>query len=101
VLLRLPRPADKSLGDSLAGSTPAEELGEGGSGQAVRRDHGEEGEHRLALAEVDVRDFLCEAEVPASGRPLVLLRFTVDKEKRQLERLGDGRTPVRRRGRAS
>ena len=62
MVLRLPQPADKSLGDSLAGSTPAQELDQGAGREAVRRDHGEEGEHRLALAEVDVRDFLCEAE---------------------------------------
>jgi hypothetical protein len=43
---------------------------------AAGRDRSEEGEYRLALAEVDVRDFLCEAEVPASG-PLLVLRFTV------------------------
>src|SRR5215218_5812328 len=34
-VLRRSRPADKSLGDSLAGSSPAEELGEGGSGPAL------------------------------------------------------------------
>jgi hypothetical protein len=78
--------ANKSLGDSLARASPPEKLGERGSSQAVRRDRGEECEHRLALAEVDVRDFLCEAEVPASGRPLVLLRLVPCEEECELER---------------
>lgn len=69
-------------------STPPETTGQESrrSSQAVRQD-GEECEHRLALAEVDVRDFPCEAEVPASGRPLVLLRFVPCEEECELERL--------------
>jgi hypothetical protein len=63
-VLRLSRPANKSLGASLEASPPAEELGQGGSGEAVRRDRGEEGEHRQALAEVDVWNLLREASVP-------------------------------------
>jgi hypothetical protein len=35
VVLRRPRPADKSLGDLLAGALPAEEFGECGGGQAI------------------------------------------------------------------
>jgi hypothetical protein len=61
-----PRPADESLGDALARPSPAEELGQGGSGEAVRRDRGEEAEHRQALAEVDVWDLLGEPEMLAS-----------------------------------
>src|SRR4029453_8871947 len=36
-VLRLSRPANKSLGASLEASPPAEELGQGGSGEAGRR----------------------------------------------------------------
>jgi hypothetical protein len=78
---------DKSLGDSLAGSTPAEEFGEGSGGQAVPRDCGEKDKHRQALAEVDVRDLLREAKVPASRRSPVFLRLAICEEERQLERL--------------
>jgi hypothetical protein len=49
-VLRCPRPTDKSLGDSLIGSPPAEELGKGGSCQAVHRDRSGEGEEGQALA---------------------------------------------------
>src|SRR3954454_21674612 len=51
-VLRLSRPAYKRLSKALIGPAPAEKLGEGGSGEAVRRDRGEEGEHRQALAEL-------------------------------------------------
>jgi hypothetical protein len=51
-VLRCPRPADKSLGDTLAGTSPAQELSQGGSGEAIGRDRGEEGEHRDSLDEV-------------------------------------------------
>ena len=84
-VLRRPRPANKSLGDSLAGSPPAEKLGQGGSGEPVSWDRAEEGEHRLALAEVDVRDLLREADVPANRSPLVLLRLAVGEEQGELE----------------
>jgi hypothetical protein len=66
----------------------AEEFGEGGSGQTIRRDSDEENEHGQALAKLDVRDLLKEAEVPASGGALVLLWLLLSEEKRQLERLG-------------
>jgi len=46
-----------------------------------------------------VRDLLREAEMPASRRPLVLLRFTVCEEERQLERLGKADEPELGRGR--
>ena len=86
-LLRLRRPSHKRLGDSLTGTSPTKELGEGGGGHAVGGDRGEEREHRKALAEVDMRDLLREANMPASRRPLVLLRLTVGEEQRELERL--------------
>ena len=86
-----PRPADKGLGDPLARSSPAEELREGSGRQAVRRDRREQGEHRQALAQVDVGDLLREADVPASRRALVLLRLTVGEEQGELERLPPGR----------
>ena len=86
-VLRRPRPADKSLGDSPARSAPAEELGDSAGRQAIRRDRREQSEHSQALAQVDVRDLLSEARMPASGRPLVLLRLTLCEEQRELERL--------------
>ena len=85
-VLRRPRPAYKSLGDLLAGSSPAEELGEGGGGQAIGRDRGEEGEHRQALAEVEVLRLLEEASVPAQRSAVVLLEVPISKEEGQLER---------------
>jgi hypothetical protein len=86
--LSRPRPADKSLCDPLARAAPAQELGEGGGGQAIGRDRGEEGKHREALAEVDVLRLLEEADVPANGSPLVPLRLTLCQEQRELECLG-------------
>ena len=50
-----------------------------------RRDRNEQGEGRLALAHTDVGRHLNEASVPASRRPLVLLRLLVSEEERQLE----------------
>ena len=64
----------------LAGSSPAEELGEGGGGQAIGRDRGEEGEHRQALAEVEVLRLLEEASVPAQRSAVVLLEVPISKE---------------------
>jgi hypothetical protein len=85
VVLRRPRPAHKSLGDSLARSSPAQELGEGGGCHAIGRDRGEEGEHRQALAEVDVLRLLEEARVPAKRSPLVLRQLSVRQQERELE----------------
>ena len=84
-LLSRPRPANKTLRDPLARAPTAQQLRQSGCSEPVGRDRGEEGEHGLALAEVDVRDLLREAKVPASRRPLVLARFTLDEEQRQLE----------------
>jgi hypothetical protein len=82
-----PRPTNKSLSDPLAGASPAQELGQSRGGKTVCRDRSEEGEHRLALAQVDVGDFLPEASMPPRRRPLELLRLTVSEEQRELERL--------------
>jgi len=71
---------------SVRGSSPAEELSEGVSGEAVRRNRRKEDEHRHVLAEVDVRHLLEEADMPASGGALVFLRLLVSEEERQLER---------------
>jgi hypothetical protein len=78
-------PRDKCFAGTLEPS-PAEELGEGGSSQAIRRDRGEEDEYRQALAEVDVLCLLEEANVPANGCPLVPLRVAIGEEERELER---------------
>src|SRR4051812_28565839 len=86
-VLRLSRPRDKSLSDALTGSSPADKLGQSRGGKAVHRDHSEEGEHCQTLTDVDVRDLLREAKVPASPRPFVLLGLAVGKEQRELERL--------------
>jgi hypothetical protein len=75
-----PRPADKSLGDPLAGSSPAKELGERSGGQAIRRDRGEKDEHGEALAEIDVVRLLEKANVPAHRGPLVLVLVPVSKQ---------------------
>ena len=80
--LRGPPPADKSVGDALAGSSAAEELSEGDSGKAIRRDRGEEREHGQALAHVDVRNLLREAKMPANGCPFVLLGRVLCEEER-------------------
>jgi hypothetical protein len=80
------RPTDKSLSDPLARSPAAKELGKRRSGQRVGRDRSEEGKHGLALAEVDVRHLLQEADVPASGGAAVLLGLFVGEEECQLER---------------
>src|SRR3954463_1008677 len=100
-VLRLSRPRDKSLSDALTGSPPAEKLGQSRSGKAVHRDHSEEGEHGQALAQVDVRDLLRKADVPASRRPLEFLRLTVGEEQRELERLREANELELRRGRES
>ena len=99
MVLRRPRPTNKSLCDPLAGSSPAKELGKGGGGKAVRRDRGEKGEHGQALAEVDVRDLLREATVPTGCRPLVLLRLAIREEEGKLECLRQGDELELRRGR--
>lgn len=85
VVLRRPRPADKGHGDSPAGMSPAKEFGESCSSEPVDGDRGEEGEHRQALAEVDVRGLLGQTNVPASRRrsplepcPELASRATVD-----------------------
>jgi len=52
---------------------------------SLSRDRNEQGEGRLALAHTDVGRHLNEASVPASRRPLVLLRLLVSEEERQLE----------------
>jgi len=81
------RPADKSLGDSLAGSPPAQKLGERGCSKVVRGNRREEGEHGLALADVDVLCLLDEANVPAQGCAVVLLEVPSSEQEGQLERL--------------
>ena len=88
--LSRPRPADKGLCDSFAGSSTAEEFGEGGGGETIRRNRREEGKHREALPEVDLRNLLREAEMPASHRPLILLRLS-----RQPWNLGAARSALR------
>jgi hypothetical protein len=88
-------PLDKGLGDPLARASPAQELGEGGSAYAVRGDRDEEGEHREALARVDVRDLLREAKMPASHRSFELLRLEIGQEQGELRAL-----PPTRRTRA-
>jgi hypothetical protein len=90
------RPPHKRLNYPLAGPPAAEEFGEGGGGQSIGWDRGEEGEHRQALAEVDVLRLLEEADVPANGGAVVFLRLPVSEKKRQLERFfksHDDRTP--------
>jgi hypothetical protein len=82
--LRRPCPADKRLTGSFARSSVAE-VGERSGSQPLRRDRNEQGEDRLALAHTDVGRHLNEASVPASRRPLVLLRLLVSEEERQLE----------------
>jgi hypothetical protein len=93
VVLRRPQPADKSLGDPLAGSSPAEELGKSRRRQPVRRDRREQCEHGLALAQVGVFRVIDEADVPATGGAVVLLRLLVSEEESQLERLGQADEP--------
>jgi hypothetical protein len=77
VRLASPRPLDKSLGDPFAGTSAAEKLGEGASGEAVRWDRGEQSEHGQTLSEVDVWDLMSETKMPARCRPLELLRLTI------------------------
>ena len=59
----------------LARSSPAQEFRESCSGEAVGRDRREQGQHRQALAKVDVRRLLEEADMPANGGAVVLLRL--------------------------
>ena len=87
--LRRPRPPDKRLGDPLARPPPAKELSQRRRGEAVRRNRRKEGEHGLALAEVDVRHFLEEPGVPAASGPVELFLLAVREKERQLESLGE------------
>jgi hypothetical protein len=79
----------------------AQELGEGGSGQAIGRDSDEEGEHGLALADVDVLRLLDGADVPTERSPLVLLRLTLYQEQREPERLRQRHKLKLRRGQSA
>jgi hypothetical protein len=65
---------------------PAEELGQSSRGQTIRRDRSEEGEHRQALAEVEVLRLLEEASVSAQRSAVVLLEVPTSKEESQFER---------------
>ena len=73
--------------DTLAGSSPAEELGKGGSGQAVSRDRDEEGQRRKACTHIDVGDLLRKTKMPARRRAAVLLRLIIYQQQRGLESL--------------
>jgi hypothetical protein len=48
-VLLSPRPADKRLDNSLAGASPAQELGEGIGGEPIHRTRSEQGEHSQVL----------------------------------------------------
>jgi hypothetical protein len=80
------RPANKSSAHRSR-LPPAEEFGQRRRCQSVHRDRREEGEHREALAEVDVLRLVKEAGVLANGCPLVPLRVSVCEEQCELERL--------------
>ena len=64
---------------------PAQKLGKRRSGQRVGGNRNQEGEHRLALADVDVLRLLDEANVPAKRCPVVLLEVPVREKEGQLE----------------
>jgi hypothetical protein len=58
----------KSLGDALAGSSPAEEFGERGGCQRVARDHRQKGEHGPAcLAPLGLSGFLVDDRGLSTG----------------------------------
>ena len=80
--LRRPRPAHKGLTRSLARPPAAEKFGEGSGGEAVDRNRRKEGDHRLALTDVDVLRLLDEANVPAQRGPVVLLEVSISEQTR-------------------
>jgi hypothetical protein len=82
---KLPRSDEWGLGDPLARPPAAEELGKRRSGEAVHRNRAEQRQYGLTFAHLDVRHLLEEADVPAGGGALVLLRLLVSKEKGELE----------------
>jgi ribosomal protein S14 len=64
--------SSSGLSDPLARTPAAEKLRERRRCEAIGRDRSEQREHRLALAQVDVRDLLHESCVPPAGGSLVL-----------------------------
>ena len=84
--LASPRPLDKSLGDSLAGSSPAQELGEGGGCQVIGRDRREQSTARPSRRStffVSWRKRACQR----AAASVVLLRLLVSEKERELESL--------------
>jgi hypothetical protein len=69
------RPSDKRISNPLARPPATEKLRERPSSQAVGGNRRQEGEHSLVFAQVDVRHLLEEADVPAGGGAVVLLRL--------------------------
>jgi hypothetical protein len=84
-VLRPSRPGDKYLAGPLETTAASEELCKRCRRQPAHRHESKEGQNRLALPHLHLRNLAHEACVPTKRRPLVLRRVTISEEQGELE----------------